>query len=76
MQNLQPYFYRKDDDGHDYFIPPDLGKLFDELLDKLCSTPSWEDEWYDLCDVFEHEFGQYRTGKSFHDVTLWINPIE
>lgn len=73
-EKLKPYVRRNDESGHTYFIPEDERQEFDELSAKIDRVAEYEDEWYDLIDVFESRYARFRLGGSDHDIVFYINP--
>lgn len=53
-------YYRQDDDSHNYIIPENQIKYFDEILDRLVSGTVHGDEYYDLESDFCNKFDRYR----------------
>lgn len=65
MENLKAFYYRQDDNGHDYFVPVDEIEEFDSWRELDTTT----DEFYDH-PGFEHlMFGGW-----CGDIKLFINP--
>lgn len=63
--NLEAYYFRTDDSGHEYFVPCELIKEVDEWL----ALDVTSDEFY------EHPgFDHLALGRSWSDIKLWINP--
>lgn len=54
------YCFERDDDCHNYLIPLELQKDFNDALNKINSVKSNSDEWYDLIDDFESQFEDMR----------------
>jgi len=63
---LKPYFFRTDEDGHDFFVPIDIILEFDAWLEL---KEEGSDEFYD-----HPGFHHLSHGGSFDDIKLFINP--
>ena len=53
-------YLRTDESGHEYIIPEELVKQFDSICRQIDVAQEDSDDWYDLCDQLDNEFGQYR----------------
>ena len=52
--------FRKDDDGHWYFIPKDDVGKFDSLTMSIEKEHYETDDWYDLVEDFNDRYSKYR----------------
>lgn len=60
---LQRVYITTDDDGHNYVIPFEMVKEFNDLLSKGYKTDDFEE--------FEAKFGKYATGGDYNLIELW-----
>jgi hypothetical protein len=52
--------FRKDDDGHWYFIPQERLEEFDATMRDIEEADSYSDDWYEYVDFFISRFDDYR----------------
>ena len=52
-------YFRKDESLHEYIIPEDEIKRFDEIMFDL-EQNIFDEDYYDLCNEIDEKFGKYR----------------
>lgn len=52
-------YWRTDDSGHDYLIPVELIEEHDSMSEAMAGK-EFTDQWCDLIDQYENNFGHYR----------------
>lgn len=53
-------YFRKDDDGHNYFVPESKIKSFDKAIRDIEESNEHSEEWYENIDYFLSRFDEYR----------------
>ncbi len=58
--NMQKVHIKYDESSHQYLVPDEAIKEWDDLENKISSFAEYSDEWYVAIDNFEKAMGKYR----------------
>jgi len=63
---------RQDDSSHWYVIPEELVEEYEKISMDIDKAKDHSDEWYDLIDRYDSNYGQYRLDGGIYDLKVII----